>query len=49
MWPLVSMRKTFIGVCETREEKARSNVPAVFTVRTGCRVERGCVLDLMGT
>ena len=34
---------------ETREEEARPAVPPVFTVRPGCRVERGCILDLIGT
>ena len=46
--PLVPMLEASSGVCETREEEARSNVPPVFTVRPGCRVERGCVLDLIG-
>ena len=46
--PLVPMLGVTSGICETREEEARSNVPPVFTVRPGCRVERVCVLDLVG-
>jgi hypothetical protein len=46
--PLVPMLEASSGVCETREEEARSNVPPVFIVRPGCRVERGCGLDLIG-
>jgi len=46
--PFVPTLGTANGVCETREEEARFNVPPVFTVRCGRRVERGCVLDLIG-